>query len=276
MFEHIESPMTWYPDLADGVLVTGAANYGAGGTKVVLINSAPEDLILTQFLAICTSLSTHQVQFNLWTDATGSTFFGSFAVVSAGATVGDGFGLGVIEIPIGLKIPVGTKLWVSAAKSGGGTLNYNVSVGVVPFNVTGTITSTTLALKTAPDMATGVSVSPADLVGTPGAWVQILAAAAGDLLIQNFTCLYPNQLGGSRFQIDVGIGAGPTLVDSYQGGSTDNATATEGSPLVLPVALPASGLIGLGDKVSIRLAVWDDKIGASTAAWNVHMGYIDA
>lgn len=277
MFETVANPMTWYPDLSEGVTVTIPGSWSGAGTKVELCAAAPFDLLITSFLAIPTAVgSTTPAQFQLWTDPTGSTLLGTCATSENGIT-GDGFGPATIELAVPLFVASGTRIMVSGARGIAGNATWFFSIGIIPSAVTGSITSTSAVLKTAPLLANGTSITPADLDGTYGNWVQILAAATGNLIIQYFIVKYPNQMSKSKFKIGVGIGApaAEAQVDEYAGGSGDTAIATEGLPLVLYGGVLGSGFIAAADRVSIRLSAYNHNAGANLNAWTVHMVYFE-
>lgn len=277
-FEHISTPMTWTPDLANGVTVTVAGSWSTGGTKVELIAATTEDLLLCAVLARPSAVgSSAQLQFDFWAGATGATALGSVSVTEQGSA-GDGFGPATLELGVPLLIPAGSRVMVSGSKGSAGTASWVVSIGTIPAAVTGSITSTSHVLKVAPDHADGIALQPADLVGTPGAWLELIAASGGDVVIQHIQARWPNLMSKSDYTIEIGIGGmgAETTVDTYKGGSSDTAISTEGMPMSLYHLVPATGLIPLGSRVSARLSTINSAGGANTNAWSVHITYYES
>lgn len=276
-FEAIANPMTWYADSTTGTTVSVAGSWATTGTQVELIASAPFDMAIAQVLANPLSHPGAEAQFNFWKGASGTIPFGAISAAQAGIN-GDGYGPGTMEffVPLG-TLSAGDRLAVSGSRGNAGNANWAVSVGMLPTSVTGTLTFTTALSKVAPNFADGISIAPADFNFTPGAWVQLLAAAGGDMVIQNLIVKMPGNMAKSSFKIDIGTGGvgAEAVVDSFMGGSGNTAVALEGSPFIVYSGLPARGLIALGDRVSLRIGVFPHRPGPTLAAWTVHAVYFD-
>lgn len=279
--ETVANPMTWYPDLSSGTVVTLAASWSGSGTKVELISAAPEDLLLCQILTIPTAVgfgNTYEGQIDLWLGPGGSeTPLGSVSFHQRGIA-GDGFGPATIELNVPLQIPSGSRVSASGESDKSGTKQHYVSLGVIPATVTGAITSTASVLKVAPDKATGTNLVPGDLVGGPGAWVEFIASAGGDVNVEGFCVSWPDYMGRCPFRIELGIGGvgAEVAVDMLGGAGSDTAIADEGFPEWVKTAVSASGLIPMGSRVSARIRVWKSTTDANLNPWRVHLVYFES
>lgn len=278
--EHLESPQLWWPPAAAGVTTTLTASWGAG-TWAELVASAAVDAMLS--CIVCDEASAAQAgdhEYDVGRGAAGVEVMVARVRSLKGATGDCGPNNHPFQALL-YMIDAGDRVAVRARKNGSTNRTIELSIGYVTASAAiaagltymGTGAGAGSQLKSMPDAAVSLVLTPNASAWANSAYTQFSAAVADDLILHHLTVEEGGTFGDrdEGCEIDIATGAAGVEVvkDTIRTGTSNTSGASEGGPRL--------ALCQLFDGIAsgARLALRMRKSGTNTSEWRASLGYFE-
>jgi hypothetical protein len=247
--EVLKSSLLVFPAAADSVTLASDGGANTYGTWVELVASAPSNLFIAGITLgdFHTNVENYYGDIQVGHGGAGSEValatFG-FLLVNLGIQAIDG-NVGVILAGIPVSgISSGDRIAVRMRVGSGNNRTYKVSGLFLPNPITGTLETTSKALKCT-DVVTATSGGSA---WTSGSWVEVFSSTVAALVINHLVIGIVGFVTSS-VEIDIGVGPAASEVVIYTYKAPTNALANVPCLFQLPILLDN---IGNGVRVAVR------------------------
>lgn len=262
------TPRKVWPPAADNVSVTPiASNFGNSAWVQVVASTSAACLLAG--VVVRPGVGNVNYEIDVGTGGAGSETVIATLIGAVASTL-NALGQSSLLLPIPIDaIATSTRVAVRLRKSGTSLTVWGVAVLYYEKPIVGTLVTTTKPAKCLPAAADAAVVNSGTAVWADGAYTQITASAAADLVVIGIAALM--QVAGARWELDLAIGAaGAEVVITTLRGYNANSTESP-NLLILPTPLDA---IPASSRVSCR-ARKDDGSNLASRAMGVKLWYLE-
>jgi hypothetical protein len=241
------TPRKVWPPAADNVSVTPSAS-NFGNSAWVQVVASTSSACLLAGVVVRPTIGNVNYEIDVGTGGAGAETVIATLIGATPATI-TGLAQSSLLLPILIdSIATATRVAVRMRKSGTNVTAWGISVLYYEKPVTGTLITTTKPSKCLPSAADAVAPTSGTGIWANGAYVQITASAAADLVLIGVSALM--QVASTRWEVDIAVGAAASevVITTIRG---TNLTSIEApNTIALPTPLDA---IPSGSRVSCRV-----------------------